>query len=287
MIKEERYSYYTKFKVSTEKDIDDFWSFVIFRLNVEKDKLIYDRFARLYNLLLEHKHELGKMVTLFLYETSKHFLIKIKTNIRVITHRAVARLLKYGFSYKEGNNFISYKINKVSPIQKSPLINKSVETPKLIEKKLILLDFIREDDLEDLINILEKMQDRNYQELSEIPTLDELNDYKACFSHFSSIIKGYSPLITMSNIVAELSVILSLYMDECLSKGIESRASLNGFINSLERWYGKLFKEGCESVDFMDASFAADLAQFKMLIGLYDDENSDINACSLDEIFDF
>lgn len=286
MPKNEKYSYYTKFKIRSEKDIDDFWSFVIFRLNVENDKLVYDRFARLYNLLLEHKHELNQILSIFLYETSEHFLIKIKTNITVITNRAVARLMKYGFSYQEERNFISYEINKVSPVHKVPAKKKEVKIVKPIERELFILDFIKADDLEDLLNILEKMQDRNYQEVSTIPTIEELNDYKACFSYFASIIKGYDKLTIMSNIVAELSVIISLYIDECYSKGSECRASFSAFINSLEVWCSKLFKEGCESIDFMDASFTADLAQFKMLIGLYD-EVEDINACSLDDIFDF
>jgi len=282
-MEEKKYSYYTKFHIGSESDLDDFWSFVIFRLNVQTDKELYDRFARLYNLLLEQKSILDQKITIFLYETSNYFLIKIKTNIVTIIEKLVSRLKHYNFLYEQEENKLSYEITKVTPKNVNrPLVSKTVE-----KKKLRVYDFMTKDDLEDLYNLLEKMIDKNYDKVRHALEVDEINDYRTTFSYFSSISNIYPQLKFMSNIVAELSVILSLYLDECLENGLEVRAFFLGFMNNLELWLDTLFKQGCESITFMDASFLADMAQFKILLGLYDEMEETNESSSLDAIFDF
>lgn len=75
------YSYETIFKIKSEKDLDDLWSFCIFRLNLEKSEYTYDRFARLYNLLSENKKLLSveNLIQITIKESSEEYFLFFET----------------------------------------------------------------------------------------------------------------------------------------------------------------------------------------------------------------
>ncbi len=281
-MQEEKYSYYTKFKIASERDLDDLWSFMIFRLNIQREKIIYDRFARLYNLLLEHKYLLNTKVTIFIFETENNFVVKLKTNIQAIKDALINKLQQHDFPFRLEKKSVIYDIKKRyhTPDHQS----KTIDTPK---KKLFVFKFIKQDDLDELTNIIEKMQERQYRSIFPYFTETELNDYRSALSYFSSMTRLYSQMRVVSNVVAETSVILSLYTKECLDRPDVMRSFLQGMISNLETWLTMLFVDGCERVDFMDASFVADLAQLKVTLELYDDTLEDADSSNLDEIFDF
>ena len=289
-----RYSYYTKFKIKDEAGIDDFWSYAVFRLNIEDNRLLYERFARLYNILLESRYTLSKQVNLFIYETAEDFIIKIKTHNKELIEKLSMRLNEAHYPYTRENHKLIYTLSKKEGVLAKTLdiISKkkfSVKKPKSSEKKtskLKILTFLQDEDKADLLNIIERIIDKGYVKFNSELSSQELNDYKTTFSSFSTICNSYMQLQFMANITGELSVILSLYTQECLDKSAEVRSFLQGFINALELWYRQLFVEGCYHSDCMDASFSADLAQFKMLLELYDSVDEGDN-CSLDDIFDF
>jgi len=199
-----------------------------------------------------------------------------------IVDKMIYKLDYYQFDYHLEDDSLVYSIAK-----KEALKTTVDKLPQKVSKELKVYDFIGKDDLDDLTNILEKMIDRDYAQITSILDTAELNDYKTTFSYFASISQPYRELTVISNIVAELSVILSLYVYECLEHPYEVRAFFRAFVLSLETWLEMLFKVGCEMPSFMNDSFLADLAQFKMLLGLYDDMNEDEEAENLDAVFDF
>ena len=71
-------------------------------------------------------------------------------------------------------------------------------------------------------------------------------------------LKYYSELNNVNHIVAELSVVLSLYTGECLRQGNDFRSLLQSFLNNLIDWQNKLFVKKSERIDFMDDSLKAD-----------------------------
>lgn len=99
--------------------------------------------------------------------------------------------------------------------------------------------------------------------------------------------RDYSQLSAVHNIVTELSVILSLYSNECLAMGNDFRLLLGSFLNNLSNWQDSIFIKKEETLDFMDASLKADLEQIKIILNLYDDFSDDANQTSLDDIFGF
>lgn len=279
---ENLYSYKTIFTLNSQSSLDDFWSYLIFRLNLEQSEYTYDRFARLYNFLSDYKQDLSseKSITISLQESSQKYFISIDTSLKTFLNAFTHRLTKLTFEYVyEGTN-LSYFIDKKSYIKESsPTISS--------KKKLFTYSFMNETDLEEMLNILEKMQEKNYEQIYPSMDIVEITDYRSTFSYYSSYLRYYSELSTVNNIVAELSVILSLYSKECLLIGNDFRILLKSFLNNLLHWQDKLFIQKNEQINFMDDSLQADISQIKIVLNLYDESFDNNDGESLDDIFDF
>jgi len=276
------YSYETVFKINSQKNLDDLWSYCIFRLNLVESEYVYDRFARLYNLLIDYKTILSssEYINITLKESSEEYSLFFQTTITSFVQTLKKRLEMLNLPYKYENNILSYLIQKrdqslVQKIKVEPLQSK-------------VHDFIIKDDLEEMVNCIEKLQDSNYEKAYEIFSLDELTAYRTALSYYSSFLHFYPQLNVICNIIAELSVILSLYSDACLRLGNDFRGLLQSFVSNIVFWQEKLFFSTEEELNFLDNSFEADLAQIKMMLNLYDGMSKDSDLESLlDDIFDF
>jgi hypothetical protein len=276
------YAYKTIFSIDSIAALDDFWSFLIFRLNLEQSQYTYDRFARLYNLLSEHKHKLSEqdVVYIILEESSDKYFISIDTTITELLEHITSRLKALKFTYLSESNLLSYTIDKKKTVSNEALNDSSA-------LKTYNYTFMDLQDLDEMQNILEKMYEKNYEQISPSLTAQELNDYRSTFSYYSSYLKYYAQLSTVNNIVAELSVLLSLYSKECLNLGNDFRLILSSFLNNLIHWQEKLFIKGTEELDFMDNSLKADLSQIKIVLNLYDEQSLVDEDTFMDDIFDF
>ena len=272
------YAYKTIFTIDSNFALDDFWSFIIFRLNLEQSHYTYDRFARLYNLLSEHKDQLSEhsVVYIILEESNEKFFLSIDTTLNEFLEQMTSRLDALNFSYLYESNLLSYSINK-----------KQVHMNESISLKKNNYTFMDLQDLETMHNILEKMQSKKYNQESSTFTLKELNDYKNTFSRYSGFLRYYPQLSSVNNVVAELSVILSLYADECLRVGVDFKEILHIFLSNLIQWQDKLFVKGSDKLDFMDKSFKDELLQIKIVLKLYDDFSTQNKKLYEDDVFDF
>ncbi len=276
--KDELYAYTTTFNIKSEKDLDDFWSYFIFRLNLENNESTYDRFARLYNLLSVNRQLLSPLryINISLKESSEKYILFIETSIDAIINKFVKRLEVLNFPYKHEENILSYPIDK-----NSRRVMAAAEKVQAVRYKVY--DFIRQDDLNDMIACIEKVKDGNYNRIY----VNEIADYQDTLSCYASILQSYPQLNIMNSNVAELSIILSLYSEECLSLGMDLKRLLQSFINNLWYWQESLFIKGGEELHFMDESLRADLSQIKMTLNLYDEVNEENSESVLDDIFDF
>jgi hypothetical protein len=275
------YNYTTTFNIEGEQGLEDLWSYCIFRLNLEYSAYTYDRFARLYNFLNEHSSLISKEnnILISLQESSDEYFISVDTQLFSILRNFSQRLELLHYTYHYHNNLLNYAIAKKDPNQ-VPI--KEVKK----SKRFNCYTFLVADDLEEMQSCIEKLQDANYKKVFQTLTIEELSAYRTTFSYYSSYLKLYSQLQVMSSIIAELSVILSLYQHECLQLGTDFRSLIESFLNNLEYWQDKLFITGGEELHFMDDSFKADLSQIKMALGLYDDIPQPEQS-NLDDIFNF
>lgn len=276
--KYDMYAYTTIFKISSQKDLDDFWSYFIFRLNLEKDENTYERFARLYNLLSENKELLSplKHISITLKESSEKYILYIKTSVEAMLDKFIQRLQMLNLSYVYEDDILSYTIDKRS---------RQTINPQYISQRKAqdVYDFITQSDLDEMAACITKMQDGSYSRVY----IEEINTYYETLSTYGSFLQMYPQLNIMSSYIAELGMVLSLYGDECAALGMDLKMLLQSFVNNICHWQECLFVKGGEELHFMDESFKADLSQIKMSLNLYDElteENSD--AC-LEGIFDF
>ena len=262
-----------------KNDLDDFWSYFIFRLNLKNSERCYDNFARLYNLLSDNKKYLSqfKYINISLKESTEQYVFYIETNIEPVLKKLIQRLEILGFSYIYPceKDTLSYSIYKNYPT-KSPITQKKESIQHAV------YDFIKQSDLDEMTICIKKMQDANYNNIY----IHDISTYKETLTNYSSYLLLYPQLIAINNYVAELSMISSLYSDECNELGIDFRMLLQSFINNLRYWQEELFIKGGEELHFMDDSFKADFEQIKITLNLYDDIEEDSDS-SLDDIFDF
>ena len=275
------YSYTTTFTIIEEKDLEDLWSYAIFRLNLEQSASAYDRFARLYNFLNDKKHLLLREspLTISLKESTDQYFISLETQISSILKECTQKLQHFHHAYTYDHNSLEYTINKKDTMKLQTTQN-SIEDFKVHS-------FIDYNDLWEMTNCLEKMQDSNYSKVYKTLNQEEINAYRTTFSYYSSYLKMYPQLQTVSNIIAELSVILSLYSENCLLQGKDFRTLLESFVNNVFYWQDKLFHKGGAALHFMDESFQADLSQIKMVLNLYDGDTEESHYNTVEDIFNF
>lgn len=271
------YAYKTIFTINSQNALDDFWSYLIFRLNLEHSEDTYNRFARLYNILSEHKTLFFEpnYLQITLEESSDKHYVSIKTNIKEFLKTLISRLKQFGFAYHYENGLLSYPIDK-----KMQTLHHSVPT----KEKKYAHDFMENDDVQMMSDILDKMKEKNFTKNYQTFELEELDAYRTAFSNYSNYLKYYSELHTINNIVAELSVILSLYKGESLALEDDFRVLLYSFLNNLILWHDKLFVQGSEQIDFMDETLRAELDQIKIVLNLYDEVDEE--DLDLDDIFE-
>ena len=273
---EELYSYFTKFTIVDESTLNDFWSFLIFRLQVERNEKTYDRFARLYNVLLKESSTFESPLVITLKESMKYFHLVIEHLPLVALQEMLSRLQRFEYEYRYEYGVLKYAIEKNKPKKLTRKVKKIIEPS---------CTFLEPDDLADLINIIEKLQAYKFSQVFEQLQDEELNSYKGAFSHYASILRFYPQLTHMASIIGELAVLLSLYANKCLEEQILVRRMLEGFSSNLAIWQKMIFMQGGEELDFLDNSFKADLDQFKMVLNLYDSPQELDD--SLDAIFEF
>ena len=272
------YAYTTVFNINSEQDLDDFWSYCIFRLNMETNENNYDRFARLYNLLNENKNFLSpsNYFNISLNESDEKFYLRIKTTIESMIHKFIKRLESLKLPYTYEQKVLSYSIDKI----KSTEI-RAAQNPQVVKHKVY--DFITQNDLDEMTACIDKMRDGNYNKIY----IEDISSYKSALLHYSSFLQMYPQLKIMDNIIAELCMVLSLHSDDCADLGMDFRRLLQSFINNIWHWQESLFVMGSEELHFMDDSFKADLSQIKMTLNLYDEVFEEEELALLDDIFEF
>lgn len=276
--KHDLYAYTTIFQISSQMDLDDFWSYFIFRLNLEKNENTYDRFARLYNLLSENATLLSpsKYLMISLKESSESYILYIKTPVEAILEKFIQRLQILGLSYVYEDKELSYTIDKKAP--------KEIYTQPKSEREVYgAYDFIAQGDLDEMALCIAKMQDGNYSRVY----IEEVDSYYDTLSHYSSFLQLYPQLNTMNVYISELCTVLSLYGDRCRELGMDLKMLLQSFVNNIAYWQESLFVKGGEELHFMDESFKADLSQIKMSLNLYDELTTQTGEEFLEDIFDF
>jgi len=254
------YNYEINFFIENEKALNEFWSFLIFRINIKENESVYNQFARLYNILNDNHDNFSKDLSIKLKESRYFYNIKIKNPPFEFLKSIVYKLKQFNQEFSIDNNHIAFNYQKE---------NYNIDLVKNDEKKHRVLS---EDDLENLVNMIEKFLAYNYSLHYKSFEIDELHSYKSVFSNYSNVISEYEDLNVISNTVAELSVILSLYEDQCLYKGDMLRSLLEGFTKNLEIWHNSVFVYKNQKIDYLDDSFMADLKQLKVMLELFDDE---------------
>ena len=142
--------------------------------------------------------------------------------------------------------------------------------------------FVRDDDLEEIIELCDDMVDT-------VCTTDgqfNENSYiklRSLISSFSLIISYYEELENISNIMRELTTLISASQERIVAMSADEVALLEGFVNNLDRWVQTVFIKGGADLHFMDASLQADFETIRMII-----EPEEVSSEEdIDDIFDF
>jgi len=162
------------------KKSNDFWSFMIFWLNIEKDENTYNQFARLYNILIDSGEVPSADFAIKLNESIDSFYIQILNPPFEILKTVVAKWKQFNLEYTIFDNSIYFEVEK-----KQKELKKEFKSNKNSKRS------ITQDDLSELVNMIEKFQAYNYQIHFDIFSLDELHSFKSVFSNYANTLSQY------------------------------------------------------------------------------------------------
>lgn len=142
--------------------------------------------------------------------------------------------------------------------------------------------FLNSADLEELLELCDDMVDV-IGDANDNLTDESYIRLRSIFSSFSLIMGYYEDLYEVSDIMKELSVLVSASHERFVSMNSAEIALVDGFVNNLDRWVNTVFVKGGADIHFMDDSLHADFQTIKMIV----EPEEATSEEEIDNIFDF
>jgi len=255
-------NYKINFYIFDEESLSDFWSYLIFQLHIEESEQVYDGFARLYNIINDLINDISDHLIINIDTNLDNYQILIKNLSNKLLLAFLSKFKNYYYIFLVSDESIQFRISKNDTNRYCNLPNQEL----VVKKKFLYNDY------EELINIVDKFIAYNYNQNFNHMNIDELRSYKSLFSNYSNVSIQYENASNLSSIIAELSIIISLYEDKCIEKNTFLRPFLEGFVKNLQTIHQTMLQNKDHKFNSLDDSFGADLKQIKILLELYDEE---------------
>jgi len=275
------------FSVSCEDDLNQCWDYFgdTFTKDINYD--VQGFITILYSVGLElFEKEHRTFFEVILEQNDEYYYFTI-WNKYVAKHFAKLLEAKALCDFKMDVNKISIKIAKTKPEDRviQDEIVEEVKEIKSINEKVSIepYTFLSHEDLEEILETSDDMIDVVIDTDSEGLNKDAYIRLRSLFSTFSLVMSYYDELVEISSIFKEFNGLISGYEAEFLALNKLELATVEGFVNNIDRWCRIVFVDGGADLHFMDDSFRADVETIKMLI--LPQEVSDEE--DLDDIFDF
>lgn len=299
-------SFRTVFKINSEANLIDFWEFFDSYGDFDKSQITdqVNLIVTVTKVLLKVKKI--SSFDIIVEESANNVYITIWNETFIKATKKYFDKFSYNITYKEENDKVSFKVDKVNEEDKQEEAPAKTETPKAevapeeapastieenpIEysetREKIIYDFLDEDDLVDLQDAINDLNGKlmifGSGSLEEEDIAAMTND----LLKISTKLKLYPQTFTISNALGALAD----SMEDNVSDYIENSSSIAklfvGFGNDMELWLNSLFFSGTEDLHFLDDTIISNAETIKQFAVSSTGENSGEEE-DLDDIFDF
>lgn len=299
----EIFSYHTRFYVTNDDELAQFWETVLVRLDYQKSVRHLSDFVRFLYRLGYFQLKKSYKFNIYIEEDMDNFYFSMD-NMKLLSTKKILESIDthYNFAdYKLDGNIISFRLPRrtivveevvTSEQNTSASASDHAPVPELapvprvkVEKEAIVLQTYEVLD-ETTLSEFERYTDKLKVEISlmgssslVIDDIDTMNEY---IKQMSNLLSTSQDAFEIAESLRSFSQLLDESSEEFLTKSKELSNMVSSFINDIVTWKDMIFYTGAPSVDFLNNSISSSVEMIRA--AFVEPSNADGD---LDDIFDF
>lgn len=285
------YSRHTKFIISSEDSLSEFWEF--FLLNArQKYENLSDVVRTIFSISdAQLKLSLNSEIYVEESDDTQYFTV---TKIDKLPSKTVLLLLKkngINENYKIGDTKISFSLDKTTSeaVESTDVytMEEEIASPLVFKSSLELqvFDYMEDEDLFELEEYAGKLNSIMLVVGSGGVTEDEVVDIYTYLEKIGSLLATYSEVYPISSALINLSIDMSSHMQEFIDNSEALGPMCKAFSNDMSKWVEQSFHTGAPSADFMNDTIVVNCKTIGGMLKM--DEAPAEGADDFDDIFDF
>lgn len=302
------YSRHTRFIISSEDSLAEFWEFFLLNARKKYDKL--SDVVRAIFSMSETQLRLSIHGSIYIEEsdTEQYFTL---TNIDKLPSKIVELILKKNHiesDYKISDSKISFVLSKTAVDEEDDIEAFELQTDTNSEKAAMATSVVVEEELASPL-IFEQSQDLVVYDYMDSEDLNELEEYAGSLSSLmlvvgsgevsedeiveiysyleklGSVLSTYSEVYVISQALSALSVDMSTHISEFMQNSEALGPMCKAFSNDMSSWIEMSFHTGAPSADFMNDTIVVNCQTIGGMLKM--DEAPPAGDDDFDDIFDF
>ncbi len=297
------FSKYTRFMITSENALAEFWECFLFATNKKYDGL--SDVVRTAFSIAETQLKFFKHCDIYVEESEQFQYFSIK-NMEKMPKKVVKLIISRSDSdldYKIEGDTLSFKLYKINTIRdeeyeiesntetkSKPIALKEVNQVtstkfKKSKKNLVVFDYIEPEDMIDL-----KEYASNLNSLMLIAGGGDLNDEEVdeiygYLEKIGALLSSYPEVYSISVALSSLASDMSNHKDEFIQNSESLGPMCKAFANDMSSWIDMSFTSGAPSIDFMNDTIVVNCQTISSMLTMQNTTSDD--AGDMDDIFDF
>ena len=297
------FSKYTRFMITSENALAEFWECFLFATNKKYDGL--SDVVRTAFSIAETQLKFFKHCDIYVEESEQFQYFSIK-NMDKMPKKVVKLIISRSDSdleYKIEGDTLSFKLYKINTMRdeehelesNTVIKNESVNLEEVSQatsskfkkskKNLVVFDYIEPDDLLDL-----KEYASNLNSLMLIAGGGDLNDEEVdeIYSYLEKIgalLSSYPEVYSISVALISLASDMSNHKEEFIQNSESLGPMCKAFANDMSSWIDMSFTTGAPSIDFMNDTIVVNCQTISSMLTMQNTTSDDVG--DMDDIFDF
>ncbi|MCV6607939.1 MAG: response regulator [Campylobacterales bacterium] len=311
--KEKIKSFRVVFKIDSPEALVDFWEY--FYSYGEFDKSLLNDQVNLIVTVTKVLFKVNKISSfdIITEESDQHVYLTVWNSTFIKAAKKYFEKFSSDLQFIDDGEKLSFKVSKninkieqevktdTAPTQTKPTLvqepTKEPEassaqaevSPPTIEipqeaRELVVYDFIDEDDLEDMQDIIGDLKSKLLLFGSGNLEPEDISDISNDLARISSKLKMYPQTFVIANAIDGLSDSMSEHIDSYIANSSSVAPLFVGFGNDIELWLNSLFFTGTEDLHFLDDTIVSNTETIKQF---GTSSNNGAEEEELDDIFDF
>lgn len=297
------FSRYTRFMVSSEDTLAEFWEFYLLNSEAKCDNL--SDVVRTVFSIAEAQNRLSIHGDIYVEESDdfKYFTITKIDDLPVKIIELIIKKSSVDLDYKIDADKVTFRLeliyseepeNIATPAVVAPIVEETKTVANEVEpsssiqfeqsQELMIFDYIDHDDLYDLEEYAGKLNSLMLIVGSGDVSEDEVVEIYSNLEKLGSILSTYSEVYPISQALSQLSSDMSTHIEEFSQNSEALGPMCKAFSNDMSNWIEKSFHTGAPSADFMNDTIIVNCQTIGSMLKMDEVHSGDDD---FDDIFDF